>query len=242
MPEWPSVGDLMGRFLAVKTRVLLILALLGAVPGHGQGQPDPQVILRNVRLAQASQNHTLSGRLRTGGRSIPFRLVLAGTTIRYEFSDPQQTLILRMLDRDSRLEEVSGGSSSRVGPAKFDTMVRDTDISYEDLALKFLYWPNATLAGEETKLMRKCWKILVEPGARGSSQYSRAMLWIEKESGALMQAEAFDAAGNLARRFKVISGQKVDGLWMLKQMRIEGVAQGKSKDRTPTYLEIQRVD
>ena len=232
----------MGPFLAVKTRVLLILVLLCAVDVRGQDQPDPQVILKNVRMAQASQNRTLGGRLRTGGKAVPFRLVLSGSTIRYEFSDPQQTLVLRMLDRDSRLEEVSGGSSSKVGPANFDTMVRDTDISYEDLALKFLYWPNATMAGEQTMLMRKCWKILVEPGARGTSQYSRVMLWIEKESGALMQAEAFDAAGKLARRFKVISGQKVDGLWMLKQMRIEGTTPGKSKDRTPTYLEIQSVE
>jgi hypothetical protein len=183
----------------------------------------------------------MTGRLRTGGKSVPFRLVLDGSTIRYEFADPPQTLILRMLDRDSRLEEVSGGSSSKVGPAKFDTMVRDTDISYEDLALKFLYWPNAAMAGEQTMLMRKCWKILVEPGSRGGSQYSRVMLWIEKESGALMQAEAFDHAGNFARRFKVISGQKVDGMWILKQMRIEAATPGRSKDRTPTYLEIQKV-
>jgi hypothetical protein len=242
MWEWPSVGDLMGLFLAVKTRVLLIFALVCAMTVRGEDQPDPQLILKNVRMAQASQNRTLSGRLRTGGKAVPFRLVLAGSTIRYEFSDPQQALILRMLDRDSRLEEVSGGSSSKVGPAKFDTMVRDTDISYEDLALKFLYWPSAAMAGEQTMLLRKCWKIQVEPGARGTSQYSRAMLWVDKETGALMQAEAFDPAGKLARRFKVISGQKVDGLWILKQMRIEAATAGKSKDRTPTYLEIQGVE
>ena len=65
-------------------------------------------------------------------------------------------------------------------------------------------------------------------------------LWISKNNGALMQAEAFDRAGKLSRRFKVISGQPLgDKLWMLKEMRIEWM-QGRSADREPTYLDIDK--
>jgi len=54
-------------------------------------------------------------------------------------------------------------------------------------------------------------------------------------------AVAFDAAGKLSRKFKVISGQPVgDGLWILKVMRIESFG-GRSADRTPTYLDIDKV-
>jgi hypothetical protein len=226
---------------SVKTRLLLAaVLLLSPLPLQAQ-EPDPHEILRTVRAAQASQNQTMTGRIRTGGKSTPFRLVLAGKTARYEFSDPPQTLILRLQDRDSRLDEVTGGSSKAVTPARFDAQVRDTDISYEDLALKFLYWPRARLEGEQTMLLRKCWKVGVQPGSAGDSQYSRATLWIDKESGALMQAEAFEMNGSFARRFKVISGQKINGLWFLKQMRIEAPA-GKGRDRTPTYLEVQSVE
>ena len=44
-----------------------------------------------------------------------------------------------------------------------------------------------------------------------------------------------------ARRFKVISGQKIEGAWYLKQMRIEAPA-GATKDKTPTYLEVDGVE
>jgi hypothetical protein len=58
-----------------------------------------------------------------------------------------------------------------------------------------------------------------------------------------MQAEAYDDTGRFVRRFKVISGQKTeDGLWILKEMRIEWVAPGGRSDRTPTYLNIDGVE
>jgi hypothetical protein len=120
--------------------------------------------------------------------------------------------------------------------------VRDTPISYEDLSLCFLYWPNATVQGEQTMLLQKCWIVRVEPGSHGDTQYSKVDLWISKKTGALMQAEAFDSTGKLSRRFKVISGQSLgDGLWILKEMRIESFA-GRSQDRNPTYLDIDKPE
>jgi len=224
---------------AVKTRLLLAAALCWSGFAAHAETPDAHEILRAVRLSQASQHRMLNGRLRTGARAVPFRLVIDGPTIRYEFSDPPQTIQLRLQEKGSRLEEITKGGTERVSEARFDDTVRESDITYEDLALRFLYWPNARLEGEQTMLLRKCWKVGVEPG-KGASQYSRATLWIEKESGALMQAEAFDTAGKLAKKFKVISGQKIEGAWMLKQMRIEAPGDGRGKDRTPTYLEIDK--
>jgi hypothetical protein len=194
-----------------------------------------------VRLNQAAQNQSLRGALRTGGKSIPFRLVSSGGVIRYEFSDPAQTIQLKLGEKDSRLEEITGGKTEKVTPRRYDDRVRDTDISYEDLSLRFLYWPTAIVQGEQTMLLQKCWIIRVEPGASGS-QYSKVDLWISKKTGALMQAEAFDGNDKLARKFKVISGQPVgDGLWILKEMRIESFG-GRSQDRTPTYLDIEKAD
>ena len=48
--------------------------------------------------------------------------------------------------------------------------------------------------------------------------------------------------GKMIRRFMVVSAQKLEGLWLLKQMRIEAMEAGKSKEKTPTYLEIQAVE
>ena len=131
----------------------------------------------------------------------------------------------------------------KIAPARFDTRVRETGISYEDLSLHFLYWQNAVVEGEQTMVLQKCWIVRVEPESKGTSQYGKVLLWIGKGSGALMQAEAFDPNGKLVRKFKVISGQKTaDGLWILKEMRIESTPGGVAVDRNPTYLEIDGVE
>jgi Outer membrane lipoprotein-sorting protein len=232
----------MGLTFQVKARLILLGGFLLDAGALAQSSPDAQEILRSVRLAQASQHRVMRGRLRNEGKTIPFRLLVDGNLIRYEFSDPPQIIQLRLFERDSRLEEITRSGTERVSPARFDEKVRDSDIAYEDLALKFLYWPNARVEGEQTMLLRKCWKLRTEPATRDESLYARVVLWIEKESGALMQAEAFDATGKLAKRCKVISGQKVGGAWILKQMRIEVPVAGRSADRSPTYLEIEGVE
>jgi hypothetical protein len=217
-----------------------LVLLTGAV--RAEDAPDPHAILKTVRIAQSQQNRALNGAIRNAGKSLPFRLICAGNTIRYEFSNPAQVLQLRLGDKEARLEEIVDGKTAKVAPRRFDDRVRDTDISYEDLSLCFLYWPIATVQGEQTMLLQKCWIIRVEPGPRGDTQYSKVDLWISKKTGAMMQAEAFDLAGKLSRRFKVISGQSLgDGLWILKEMRIESFG-GRSQDRYPTFLDIDKPE
>ena len=210
----------------------------------GEDAPDARAILKTVRIAQGSQQEALTGRLRSGWKSIPFRLTMSTNTVRWEFSDPPQTLQLRLGEKDSQLEEITGtGTAQKIAPARFDEKVRESDISYEDLAMRFLYWPNAVVEDQQTLLMNKCWVVRVEPRAKNESQYGMVKLWITATSGALLQAEAFGHDGKLARRFKVISGQSLGGgLWILKQMRIEQMAPGKGVDRTPSYLEIDKAD
>ncbi|MHA3773299.1 outer membrane lipoprotein-sorting protein [Verrucomicrobiota bacterium sgz303538] len=225
----------------VKSRLLVVLAvLLSGSAAFSQVAPDAREILKSVRLNQASQHQTLTGQLRTGPKRIPFRLVIDGPVIRYDFANPPQSLLLRLGENSSTLEEIKQGEREKVTPARYDTPVRDTDLSYEDVSLRFLYWPNARVEGEDTMLTQRCWVISVTPG-KADSQYSRVKLWITKESGTLLQAEAYDQAGNFARRFSVKSGQKVQGQWFLKSMRIESAPTPGAKDRTPTYLEVQKV-
>lgn len=227
---------------SVKTRLILFATLVFSVrPGIAEPAPDAHQILRSVRAAQAAQQHTLVGRLRQGGTSLPFELAISGNTLRYEFKNPTLIIQLRLLEKDSRLEEISRGGTEKISAARFDQRVRDTDISYEDLAMKFLYWPSAAVTGEQTLLLRKCWVIRTEPSKKDDSQYGRVMLWIDQQSGALLQAEAYDPSAKLARRFKVVSGQKIDGIWVLKQMRIEAPGRGSTQDRSPTYLEIDSI-
>ncbi len=72
------------------------------------------------------------------------------------------------------------------------------------------------------------------------SQYANVFLWVDKKSGALMRMEGYDADGKLVKRFEVVSTQKIDNRWFLKQMRVEEMQPGTNKVQSRTYLEIKK--
>src|SRR5437588_12509934 len=55
-----------------------------------------------------------------------------------------------------------------------------------------------------------------------------------------MRLEGYDAAGKILKRFEVVSTQKIDNRWFLKQMRVEELQPGTNKVQARTYLEIKR--
>ena len=170
---------------------------------------------------------------------IPFRLTLAGSIIRYSFTDPDESLQLRLGENGSGLEEMTENGVDKISGAEFEQKVRGTAITYEDLALRFLYWPNAEVTGEDYANTRRCWKIELKPPGR-QSQYSRVNIWCDQKSGAMLRMEGFDWNGKLAKRFAVISIQEIDGRTFLKQMRIENLQPETGKTQSLTYLEIKK--
>lgn len=189
-------------------------------------------------MLEARQQLDLQGQLRENEIVIPFRLIQNGPIIRYAFSNPEEVLQLRLGENGSRLDLVTDTGAEKFA-RKLDLKVRGTGVTYEDLALKFLYWPNARVLGDETVRTRSCWKLQLQPPSR-DSQYSNVFLWIDKTSGALMRMEGYDWNGQLAKRFEVVSAQKIDNRWFLKQMRVEELQPGTNKVQSRTYLEIKR--
>jgi hypothetical protein len=207
--------------------------LVSAQPGP---ESDAEAILQATRVNPLGNPITLNARLRNGNDSTPFQIRVDGT-VTYSFENPEQAITLDLRGNDSKLTERSGKKTNPIRAARFDEAVRDTDISFEDLALKFLYWKNPKILGEETIRTRKTWKMELQ-APRGQSQYGVARLWIDQAGGALMRVEGFDDNGRLIRRFEVISAQKIDDQWMLKQMRIETLDPDSKKTKSRTYLEV----
>ncbi|MEP6604030.1 MAG: outer membrane lipoprotein-sorting protein [Spartobacteria bacterium] len=199
--------------------------------------PSAKEILESVRMKQSQQQIDLRGQLRQNNVVIPFQLIQSGGLVRYIFTDPDESLQLEIGEEDSRLDELSEKGVQKV--AQFDRKIRGTDVSYEDIALKFLYWPNANVIGQENVRTRNCWKLQLRAPSK-QSQYSSVLLWIDKNSGALMRLEGYDGNGQLAKKFEVISAQKIDNRWFLKQMRIEALQPGTNHVQSRTYLEIKK--
>ena len=103
--------------------------------------PDASELLANVRLHQSQQEIDLRGQLRQEAKIVPFHLVQNGPVVRYIFTNPDETLQVRIGVNDSRLDEIKRSGSEKI--TQLNEPVRGTAITYEDLALKFLYWPNA---------------------------------------------------------------------------------------------------
>ena len=220
-------------------RAAISFLLLGAAIMQAEPAPSAKEILESVRMQQTRQQIDLTGQLRQNRTIVPFQLIQSGAVVRYIFSNPEEALQLQIGEKDTRLDEVSSDGVEKVTPAKFDQKVRGTDVTYEDLALKFLYWPEAEVLGTDNIRTRNCWKLQLRAPSR-QSQYARVLLWIDKAGGALMRMEGYNEEDQLWKRFEVISAQKIDNRWFLKQMRIEQLQPGTKRVQSRTYLEIKK--
>ena len=220
-------------------RVTIVILAIAAARLSAAPPPSAKEVLDSVRMLESRQQIDLDGQLRENEKVIPFHLTQTGPLIRYSFVDPEEVLQLRLDENGSRLDLVTDASSEKFPVEKLKEKVRGTGISYEDLTLEFLYWPNARVFGDETVRTRSCWKLQVVSPSR-DLQYWNVLIWVDKASGALMRMEAYDWDGKLAKRFEVISAQKIDNRWFLKQMRVEELQPGTNKVQARTYLEIKR--
>jgi hypothetical protein len=218
-----------------------ILAVYFGLTSSIFGQPTPSAkdILDSVRMIETQQQISLQGQLRENDIVVPFRLTQNGPLIRYSFTNPDEALQLRLGEKSSRLDLVTGAGTEKFAASKLQQKIRGTGVAYEDLAFKFLYWPAARVVGEENVRTRNCWKLQLHASSR-ESQYSNVLLWVDKTSGALMRMEGYDWNAQLAKRFEVVSAQKIDNRWFLKQMRIEEFQPGTNHVQSRTYLEIKK--
>jgi hypothetical protein len=102
------------------------------------------------------------------------------------------------------------------------------DFGCADLGLEFFHWPQQKILPHTTPLRRGRSYTLLEstnpnPTTNG---YSRVLSWIDKESGGILEAEAYDFNGKLLKDFVPKSFKKVNGQWELQEMEIRNVQTG----------------
>ena len=218
----------------------LLIGIFFATMAIGADAPPPaREILDQVRLQQSQQQLDLQGQLRSDATVIPFRITQTGPVIRYTFTNPAEVVQLRLGEDGTRLDLVLQNSTKKFSSSRLDERIGGTAVTYGDLALKFLYWPDAQVIGADTLRTRNCWKLRLTAPSK-DAPYATVLLWVDKESGALMRMEGYDGKGQLKKRFEVVSAQKIEGRWFLKQMRIEEMEPGASKVRSRSYLEIKK--
>ncbi len=214
----------------------IVLLLAAAVLGRAQ-TPTADEILHAARLSPMSQQASLRAQLLGDTGKTPFTITMDRGIVNYTFTDPDQEIQLVLGEDSSELRERRGGKAAAIKPARYDEKVRGTPITFEDLALRLLYWPRPKLLGEDVVRTRKAWKLEIQ-APRGQSQYGVARLWIDQQSGAALRIEGYGMDGRIMKRFEMTSAQKINGQWMLKKMRVESYDPSTHKIMDRTYLEV----
>ena len=205
----------------MKRWILKLLAVgLMVAPGWGQ---DAEQLMQRARLAATLQHANLTGRISGSKGKADVALFLKGENIQFQFLENGQWVPfhLRLGGDQFDLFEFKGGKTVRFPDAKLGQPIAGSDLTYEDLSFRFLYWPKPGLEGGERVSTHDCWKIrLNNPGRKGN--YAVVYVWVHKEFGAFMKIEGFDRTGKRLKRFEVRDVQKVgnDGSYTLKKMDV----------------------
>lgn len=221
------------------TAIFLAFALLVAFAPTAQSQGDrdsappafatktidqmtADEVLKLVRYSYTLHNRDFTGVLRMGiAKKVDFLLSLKPEAIRFIFQDPAQIVYLDTSNQRFALREGVGGQNMQpVPPAKYGEKIRGTDVTYDDLSMRFLYWPNAKIVKQERVKARECIVVRVL-NPDGAGAYATVDVWIDKESGGMLKMMGYDRSGRPVRRFEVLHGKKFGDVWMVDEMRIE---------------------
>ncbi len=201
-------------------------ALFLAAPFLHAQQPDAGKILEGARMSATLTrlDEGLSGNLRQGNRRTPVVLFLKGQDIQFQFSEnngPWQVFHMRIGDEAFGLFEMIDGKQKVFASERLISPIAGTDLTYEDLALRFFYWPDPKLEGEEDVGGQACYKIRIDKPRNAPGRYEVVYVWVHKKFGAFMRIRGHDKNGGLVKEFQVEDVMQVaKDLWTLRKMQV----------------------
>jgi hypothetical protein len=228
------------RGVSLLKRFCPILVLL-VFPGPVRAEDTPArltagEILQSVRARLPQETLRIDGTLlvrRQRGvvvRNLNFNMTLnwgaspstATYTILGAHGEELERLAVR---RESGLEPeyryASGPDLANTNPPSLYGPIQESDLSWIDLTLAFLWWEDGLVSAIQPVRGRECFVLDVNAPPSEGSPYRRVRMWIDVELRMLLQAEAFGAEGEPIRRLWVKSFKKIKDRWMIKDMEIQ---------------------
>ena len=238
----------MNRFLIQCSRrvIILLVSLSSPFSSLADAAPSADALLKGVRRgAVASGEKDISGQLRKRGTKVPFSMGLRGDVIscQYQEGGDWKRFDLRFKEKGQDIQVVENGRSSKLPVSGYARPIAGTDVTYEDMSMRFLYWPNGSVLpedGSSTVKGRDCWVVQVKNPSPGTGQYQWVRVWLDKENGAMWQIDGIDVRGELSKRFIMDSVMKLkDGSWFFKKMKLEVRDPANSqKTNSVSYIEM----
>lgn len=186
--------------------------------------PNAAAIVEGARIAATLQQTSLEGRLSPqSGAKIPVHLYLKGKDIQFQFLEGNAWRIfhMRLADDSYDLFEITDGKTTRFSQDKLVQPIAGTDMTYEDLAFRFFYWPNPKLEGVENVNGQECYKIRLDKPKGTGGRYDVVYVWIHTKFGAFMRIRGHAKSGVLLKEFEVEDVMQVSkGVWTLRKMQV----------------------
>lgn len=104
-----------------------------------------------------------------------------------------------------------------------------TDFSFEDLEERDVDQYDYTLLGDDVVDGSACWKIASVPKQSKSSQYTRSVVWIRKDTYVFARIESY-VKDQAVRRLEYSDFANVQGIWTARRLEMTDLRRG-SKTR-----------
>lgn len=201
-----------------------------------------ETILAHVRHGAILQNNDLSGDLKKEGKRHPIHLFLRENDIQFLFNEgkKQDGFHMRLGESQFDLFEIVQRKVIPMPADKLDDPIKGTDVTYEDLAMQFLYWPDSSIVGEEKVKSQNCYKIRLENPDQKAGKYKIVYAWVHKKYNALMKVIGYNAQGKPLKRFVISELQKSGDMHTLKKMEVSTLQPDTNKVTGVTYLEFDK--
>lgn len=221
---------------------LIFILGLGAV-STGLAQPDVDQILKQVRLVAVAQEGKLDGKLRSGRERMPVTMFLKGDNIQYHLGQGGEKVVYQLTlgANNQKLQLFDGQAWKPLPKNRYGVEIGKTNLTYEDLSLRFLYWPNGKIDEEDNIQGIACNRILLR-NPDGNGKYASVLLWVGKENAALMRIEGFDKKNQPLKRFSVAKVMKFQGGYFVESMRVEPLLPNGRVDGVPSYIEFEKPE
>lgn len=107
--------------------------------------------------------------------------------------------------------------SGRVTPLSNEMLGRrffDSDLTMEDLAEDFWYWPTRSLGGEEDVGAHRTVIVNLRPEPSAASTYSLVRTWVAPDLALGLRMQLYGRTGSLARTIGFYRILEIDGRWV----------------------------
>jgi hypothetical protein len=105
-----------------------------------------------------------------------------------------------------------------------------SDFWLVDLGLEFLHWPDQQIVTNRMRKGQSCTVLESTNPAPHANDYDRVVSWVDRDTGGIIYAEAYNSKGKRVKEYDLKKMKKVHGKWQVQEMRIDNLQTGSRTD------------